>query len=258
MRELTELQHCFQNHLLRGGHVDSLPIVPTKKVSSETRMGIYYDGYRIRLREALGSNYPCLLVYLGEAMFNEIADAYLADWPSTFRSIRWFGDHLPDFLKTSEKYSHDWLVELADLEWKMAFAFDAADEQALTIEDIAVIPPECWSQMRFTVHPSLQRFNAQWNSVEIWQNLTEETPVTALQKLEQQECWVIWRRDYINRFYVLNHDEQQAFDALLRGDDFATICSDLCTMIDEQEVIMRVASFLKGWIQSGLLTTVTY
>jgi len=256
MAELAHLQTRFQHYLLDGGAADSLPIVGTQKVSIETRAGIYYEGYRIRLREALGSNYPCLQSYLGEASFNVLADAYINERPSTFRSIRWFGDQLPQFLQKSDRLETFWLSELADLEWKMAHAFDAADQAVLTIEAMAQIAPESWSQMCFTVHPSLQRFTSQHNIVEVWQNLTEGLSVDVL-KRELQEDWVIWRRDNMNRFYLLEADECCALDALIRGDDFSTICADLCTVIEEQEVITRAASLLKGWIQSGLLATIS-
>lgn len=257
MPELVQVQRCIQAYLLNGGSVDALPIVRTKKVSNETRAGIYFDGYRIRLREALASNYPCLCNYLGESVFNEIADDYLAENPSEFRSIRWFGDKLQHFLEKSRIEHHEWLAEMADLEWKMALAFDAADSESLTIEDIVQVSPQDWGKMRFTAHPSLQRFDALWNTLEIWQNLSEELPLCSLQKQNKPQPWVIWRRDYMNRYYLLSDDEQCALDGLLQGEDFATICSNLLTLIAEEQVVNRAASLLKGWVQSGLLSTIS-
>src|SRR5690606_13210963 len=125
MTTLATLQASFQRHVLGHEERFSDRIATPPAGSAEERIAIYRDAYRIRLREALASNYARLESLLGEAAFAEIADAYIEAQPSTFRSIRWFGDALPALLEAALP-AKPWLAELAQWEWAIAAAFDAA------------------------------------------------------------------------------------------------------------------------------------
>jgi len=88
----------------------------------------------------------------------------------------------------------------------------------------------------------------------MWQALTadEPTPVDALR--DTASPWLIWREQLITRFRSMTTDEQQALDALAAGANFNDICETLATLIPEEEVPMRAASLLKGWLAQGLIS----
>src|SRR5690348_15127611 len=104
MNHLMNLQNKFQSYLITADCDINVEIEETKKVSAETRLGIYRDAYRFRLIDALASNYPILQKYLGDDAFQELALLYIDAHPSLFRSIRWFGNQLENFLRKHEKY----------------------------------------------------------------------------------------------------------------------------------------------------------
>jgi len=257
MSTLRHLQNNFQAYLVKGKTAIEKNIVGTEKVSVATRLGIYGHAYCARLIDALADNYPVLRTYLGQEWFEEMAQAYLVKYPSTYRSIRWFGEDLEKFLTNEKEYQvQPYLAEIAAFEWKLSLVFDAADSETLRQEDLAKIAPEQWMDLRFRPHPSLHRIDLSWNVVPIWQALNEENPPPDPQKSATKVPYVLWRRDLINRFSSVPADEAWALDAILKGLDFGEICEGLCEWVAEEEAGLRMASLLKGWIQSGLLASV--
>ncbi|KTC84844.1 DNA-binding domain-containing protein [Legionella brunensis] len=255
MNNLFRLQEMFQNYLLTNQTNIEQYIIASEKVSAAVRLDIYLDAYRARLLECLASNFPVFKKYVGDEAFHTIGSAYLEKHPSPYRSIRWFGDNFSDYLSSQQEPC---LAELAQFEWCLALAFDAADAQTLTIEDIASISPECWANMTFLPHPSLQQTHFHWNIVPIWQAISnEQLPENPIEH-SQPLSWVIWRSNYVSRFYSLAEDESWAMTRMIQGASFGEICAGLCTWYDEQEVGMRAASLLKSWIQSGLLSNVKF
>lgn len=256
MTDLSSLQRDFQNHLLTGQKAIEQAIISTKKVSAETRLSIYHHAYHARLEEALTTNFPCLQSYLGDEAFHQLSMAYIASHPSNNRSIRWYGDKLPAYLIDYFQPAYHYLSELAQFEWTMTLAFDAADAPVFQLTQMAAIPAESWAGMSLKPHPSLYRMNFLWDSVELWEALAHEQVLEQVVKNTNPVPWVLWRHDYINRFYPLLEDESWAMDAILKGLSFGEICEGLCQWHTEEAVGQRAASLLKGWIQSGLISDI--
>ncbi|KGP62544.1 hypothetical protein EP47_11120 [Legionella norrlandica] len=255
MSTLLTLQKQFQEFIYSGQSSIKESIVQTELVPSETRLGIYKDSYRLRLIECLAANYPTLHAYLGTEEFEKLSTGYIAAYPSSYRSIRWYGDLLPEFIKNYYSKSCYYLYELAELEWKMTLAFDAADDSVVKVEDMAYIPPESWPNMQFVLHPSVHRLNFYWNVFPLWQTLTNNQDIPELNDSPIATAWVLWRgKDYIIQYYSLSEEEAWALDAMIQGMSFGALCEGLCQWIPEEEVGMKAASYLKNWIQNGLLS----
>ncbi|WED43586.1 DNA-binding domain-containing protein [Legionella cardiaca] len=253
MNKLLDLQEQFQNYLLNGQSNIKQGIVDSEKIPATLRLNIYLDAYRTRLLECLANNYPVFKNYVGSESFYEMGNDYLEKNPSSYRSIRWFGDNFSHYLKTQEKHA---LAELAEFEWGLTLAFDAADAPVLTIEEMAAISPDCWANMTFTPHPSLQQVHFYWNIVPIWQAVANEQQPENLIENTKSVSWVIWRSNYLSRFYSLTEDEAWAINAMLQGASFGEICAGLCEWFSEEEVGLQAASLLKSWIQSGLIAKI--
>ena len=259
MKHLLTLQNKFQEYLLHSQNDIFNYIVNTKKVPTDVRLSIYSHAYRARLLEALASNYPSMQIYLGEEQFEALGNAYIDRYPSHFRSIRWFGDKLENFLRENASYNDfPYLSELAKVEWLMTLVFDAANSDNVKLESLGSIPPECWVNMRFLPHPSAHLIQLSWNVVPIWKALfQDESPCELLQN-DLPISWIFWRSNLINQYCSLTNDEASAIDAMLKGSTFGEICEVLCQFLDEKEVPMRAASLLKGWISAGLIAEIKY
>ncbi|MFI4963401.1 MAG: DUF2063 domain-containing protein [Legionellales bacterium] len=254
MSELSQIQGQFQDFILRGHLGIDSSIVATEQVNVVTRLGIYKDAYRLRLLECLTNNFESLSLLLGAEAFEQLATAYLTAHPSTYRSVRWYGDSLADFIKQYYKKSRPYLSELAEFEWNLSLAFDAADEQIVQVEDMALIPPESWAGLQFIPHKSLQRMQCMWNVVPVWQALMEKQPVPEFESTSKATPFVIWRSlNYQTKFYSLADEEAWALDVMIQGLSFGELCEGLCQWVDADEVGMRAATYLKGWISQGML-----
>src|SRR3989344_5573117 len=246
MNTLRDLQSDFQSFLLRGREDIRIHVVGTDKVSAEQRLTIYYDAYRLRLLEALDSNYPVLHGWIGDEEFEKLGLAYLAAHPSTHFSIRYFGHELARFLAASETYrDKPFLSEMARFEWAMSEAFDAPDSALVRLEDMAAIDSGAWPSLRFTMQDSVRRLNLEWNVPTIWKAIDAEQAPPEPKRSEYPMSWLLWRQYLKTYFRSLSVDEAWALDAVANGGTFAMICEGLCEWIDAQHVAAHAAGLLK-------------
>lgn len=254
MSDLMMLQHDFQDYILTLNSPIDQSILSTEKVPAATRLGIYSFAYRARLIDALASNYPMLHVFLGDDEFEALGNAYLDQYPSSYRSIRWFGDQLADFVKQYyQQYSY--LVELVHIEWVMTLVFDASDAPLATLEVMSHINPEDWSAIHLEFHPAVRVLSLSWDMMPFWQALAEDqTPEEPVQG--EAVRWIFWRKELMIQYSPLPEDEAWAFGVMQEGGDFGQLCTGLCRWLSEEDAIMRAASLLKSWISAGLITKV--
>lgn len=253
MSQLATLQSQFQAAILTGNQ-DILPsIIATPNLGACARFAIYEHAYQERLIEVLTSHYPQLHSLLGDDDFANLSTTYIKANPSTHYSVRWFGHDFAGHLAVTKK-DMPYLAELAEFEWKLGLAFDSSEAPILALDTIANLPASSWGTMRFTPHPSLQRINCHWSVIPYWKSVQEQLSPLPFKEYAQTSPWIIWRQDLVNKFYSIAADEAVAIDALIAGLSFGSICETLYQWHDEEDIGMRAATLLKGWIQLGLLS----
>lgn len=168
METLAILQRSFLAALTGGDKTLLLAQLATRCVPRETGLDIYAHAYGARLREALDNDHHQLGRYLGDDLWEQLCTGYIAAHPSRYRSLRQFGDHLPEYLRTTEPFSaHPQIAELSAFERRLLDSFDAADAPYADWSELQSLPSEAWPDLRLRFQPSLQRYSAMWNSVEI-------------------------------------------------------------------------------------------
>lgn len=258
MNQLSKLQHTFQDCVLESAKPASTAwISAAGRAAPETQLSIYSHAYRARLKEVLASDFSAVLMALGDDHFDQLTDDYIETTPSHYFSLRDFGRRFPDFVlnlvsKNESYLGMQWLYELAIFEWALGQAFDAADTTLFSEQDMAAIAPEAWPELRFNLHPSVQRLDFNWNTVELWHALTGDNPEHIVAE-QDHSAWIIWRHQLTTRFRSLENDELLALNKLLEGGSFNDICETLIQVMDENEIPLRVATLLKSWIAHGLI-----
>jgi len=251
---LADIQEAFQRFLLAADSEIESHVVGTERVSVETRLGIYGDGYCSRLIEVLESTYPVLANLLGEADFQTLAAKYVATHESTFFSVRYYGHEMADFLAADTEYSKaPLLAELAKWEWAMTDAFDAADAEPIDSGVLAQVAPEDWAELRFEWSPSVQLLALEWNVPELWKAVTADTERPEPSLSLQPASWLIWRRELQIYFRPVAAEEAAVIAASRAGQSFGELCVLLCEHLGESEASLHAAGFLRGWVQSGLI-----
>ena len=255
MTALDKLQDAFQAYLLAAPNNAVAHIVDAGNLNAEQRLGVYAEAYKLRLLEALETDFVALHAHLGADEFRALGLAYIEARPSRHYSLRYFGQHMAAFL--SEALPHaktPLLAELAAFDWALTTAFDAADDRALTVEDMSAVEAHDWPHLRFRARASVQRLDLHWNSPAIWKAADSgadalPTPERALNVIP----WVAWRQGLDTFFRSLAVDEAYALDALMRDECFERICEGLCEWIDPEHAAARAAGFLRQWIADEML-----
>src|SRR5262249_35445799 len=138
MSTLAELQQAFQGYLLRKAPALIDHFVATTNADPEKRLRVYFDAYRLRLVEALATDYEALRALLGVQTFTAACRAYIDVTPSEFRNLRWYGGGFPEYLRINSPWRKRRILhELAVFEWTLTLAFDAPDATAIRFEDLA-------------------------------------------------------------------------------------------------------------------------
>ncbi len=252
MKLLAGIEARFQDNVLAGTAAIVADIEGRDDAFRDQRLGIYRDAYRLRLAEVLARDYEALHTCLGDEAFGELARAYLAAHPSTFRNVRWFGGLLARFIEDSPHYaSHPEFSELAQFEWALASAFDSPDDSPVRFDDVAAVPPAAWAGLRFRPHPGLQILELRSNAVAIWKAVTAGAPASAAEVADSPVTWVVWRKAYSPYFRSMASDEAWAANALIARSSFGDLCAGMCEWVPEEQAAARAAGLLRGWVEDG-------
>ena len=256
MKALLNLQEDFLGCMLEDRLDMAGQVVSTARADAEERVKIYVDGYRLRLLEVLQDNFTGLHALLGDEAFDRLGRAYIDAHPSTHPSVRWFSQHLADFLRRNPPYdAQPYLAEMAAFEWTQGLVFDASDAPVADLQVMTTIAPDAWAGLRFQLHPSVRFLALEWDIPSAWQVL-EAGEAPEFHQGDATATWLLWRADLLTHWRSLGEDEAWALTAATEGKNFGELCEGLCQWHDPSAVAMQAASFLKRWLTDGLLTAV--
>jgi hypothetical protein len=252
--KLRELQQDMQRHLLGEDSAAAAAIVDAPPLAAADRLAIYRNAYQVRLIDALHDTYPVLHGLLGDEAWLELGEAYVAAYPSVFRSIRWYGRELADFMARRPPYNDEPILsEVALLEWTLAEVFDAKDAEALQRAALSAVAPYAWGALTFEFHPSLRRLEFRWNTSAVWKAMSRDETPPAPELSVAPVAWLLWRQNLQNYFRSMSGVESAALDSALRGRNFGEICEDLNALLPEEEIPAAAASLLGTWADSGII-----
>jgi len=251
--DLETIQTEFQNYILGKNNFIKNNIVSYSNVSAETRLAIYQKSYFLRLIEVLQKDYLVLSILLGEEKFNQLASDYITAHPSQFRSARWIGYGLADFIKKNYPSSKHYLAEIATFEWLLTASFDQSDQPILSINDMAMIAPNQWANLTFNIHPCVYRAHFYWNILALWHASQHNKKRPFPQKLSTPVEVVIWRKNREVQFISLKPYEAFFLDAIKKGETFGLICEGLCEWFRTEQVSVKAAFLLKRFILDEMI-----
>jgi hypothetical protein len=216
------------------------------------RLAIYYDAYRLRLTEALSEAYGKTHAYIGDQLFNELGARYIAQHPSHYGNLRWFGGEFPTLVAQCLP-EHPVVAELAAFEWALGLAFDAADTPVLQAQQLQTLSAEDWEQVGFELQASVQWLTLHGNAPAIWLALEGGADSPAAVGVEPACTWLLWRRDLQPHFRSLDPAEALALQGLARGLCFSAVCAELAGAYSA-DVTPQVAAWLSGWLSEAVLS----
>jgi hypothetical protein len=206
-----------------------LPIKPSATMTPAERLDIYANMYFYRILDSLKEDFPQVLESIGEGLFHNLITDYLLKHPSSHYSLRYVGQHLPDFLQQhslAKDYPH--LVDLARLEYALLESFDASDEKVMKMHELQQVAPEQWGDLYLQLAPPVILLKGQWS----------EGPV------------IVWRQDFQVYYRHLDDVEHRLLSEAQDGRAFAELCEHATEFMDPQEVVTRLAGYLQGWVSN--------
>jgi hypothetical protein len=249
MPALVDLQKALQKHLLEENNAIVDCLVKPVKGSLADRLAIYANAYRLRFIEALQKEYLYLSNYLGEAVFTELAEAYIDEYPSHFYSIADFSKCFPQFLATA-RIEQGYLSELAQLIQTLSLSLEAADGPVLNQATLSEVPLQHWPSLCFKYHPSVHNLAFQWNTFTLWKALVQKiTPPVAYK--ENSYC-IVWRKELQSYAISVTEAEYSAFQAFQKGACFADVSEMVYRngLVAETETATYLASCLIRWLNN--------
>lgn len=252
--ELKQLQHQFMAYLLgqKKDIVNNIQSTPMR--SAEGRMDIYANAYRMRLKEAMTTDFEKLHTYLGDEQFDMLMDRYIDVYPSHTTSLRYFGNHVPELLEKPPFDEIPVLKELAIIERAFANSFDAKDAQFASVAQLAEVEPSLWAYLQLKLQNSLQILPFSYNTFAIWKALSDEATPPDVEKKAEDSLWVLWRKsDLISHYRPLSAAEAAALIAAQQGETFAEICERLLDFFSEEETPVQAVTMLQSWLQEEMV-----
>lgn len=175
-------------------------------LKGERGMQIYHRAYRERLAEVLADSYPKCQLYLGTALFEELAYQYIGAHPPKERHLGTYGAHFAVLLQSVYPDNPE-LPDLAQLEWALREVFDTTNVPAWTLADIGETGPEACLASGAVLHPSLSLHTVRTNAVTIWHAIDGDVEVPEVTLWAQPRTLAVWRKDLRPHFKSLDTEE---------------------------------------------------
>lgn len=251
---LAVLQTLFQQGVLEDYNEVLSDILPSRRLDSAARFGIYQQAYRARLAEFLSNDYPVLRAIVGDEAFGELAAAYVDATPSQHRNARWYGTALPDFMRQHEPWNTARaLSDLANFERALADTFDAPDSPVLDATALMQFGPEAQPRLRFTFVASLRQLTLLEGVTAAYEAILAETEA-AVPGAELEETVLIWRDAALDPLYrIFDADEALALTAAQDGARLEEVCALLALRHPEDAAASRAGLYIARWFADGLV-----
>lgn len=231
-------------------------IRPSRTLSAAERLDVYHGMYPLRMREALGGDYPALAHFLGDARFEALVAAYVQAHPSRSFTLNRLGDHLPAFLEHADLPRRAFCHDLARLELAVTQAFDAEETPRLTDADIALVNPDDWEHARLRPIAALRVLALRYPANAYVQSLRDDDHDHP--PIKRRDNWVaVYRRDYAVYRLELSRSAHDLLVGLAAGQPLgAAITTALARPTrprPEPEALFR---WFREWVSEGLFQAV--
>ncbi|MFI5396295.1 MAG: DUF2063 domain-containing protein [Candidatus Binatia bacterium] len=228
-----------------------------ERLSAIERLDIYANMYFYRMRDALKEDFSAVCSVVGDTTFHNLITDYLIARPPSHFSLRYAGKHFPPFLRRHPS-SCRWpfLADLANLEWAILDAFDAADAPVLEAPALAGVPQERWPELRFQLTPALRLLDLDWPVHEVWKHTQCGEPPA-----QPAPCAItlrVWRQNFRVYHRRIDTTERIALVTISEGASFAAVCERIVACDSEARGTERAAALLGEWLGDGLLSSFSF
>lgn len=250
---LQQLQTNFQQIVLKEECFGADWVSTSKQgLSSQSRLAIYHNAYRVRLIDVLRDTFEHTATYLGDEWFQGLASGFVQSHGSSRDNIGYYGQAFPEFL--AEQLSNDLEVaELAEMDWRLRRAFDGADSPVMTLDDLQHLINGERIINRLRPVPTLSLTKQGFNTLDIWHAINQDEHPPVVQQLPEPKDLVIWRKGHSPHFRSISTIEVTAINGLCSGDSLDAIGTTLAKNFPQTDAASEFGGMLHRWITEEML-----
>jgi len=242
-------------------------ILPSRRLTSEQRIGVYAYAYYARLLECLRCEFPALVSFLEEEIFNGLAVEYLQSHPSKSYTLGELGAHFHQFLLDNRHRAYgdrsgatggsevDWMdmmLDLAITERTYSEVFSGPGIEncvTLSADALAVVRPELIGAIRLTPAPCVRLLRLATRAHEYAIAVRKTPEPTPELPLFTETFLVITRRNYVVKTLEAERAEFLLLEQLVDGLPLEQAISQVCESagIDEASLAERIGAWFQRW-----------
>ena len=244
-------------------------IAPNRRLTAFERLEIYNRQYWFRVLTALDEDFTGLKAVIGANAFEKLSVAYISAHPSRSFTLRNLGSKLEQWLAANPQFAgrrHRLAIDVVRIEWAFVEAFDSAERDPLTLEQIATLD----AGSRLSLQPHLRLVALDYPADELVLGLhnhekrqTSEASVrheeareapAKLPRLRRRPTWLAAHRVDLSVFYLrLTREEFLTLAAIRQGLPLAGALSAgfAESRVPESRRAPRVREWFANWAELG-------
>jgi hypothetical protein len=251
MLSLRDMQRGFARSLLSGVSGHDMPGIRADGLSPAQRLAFYRTNVFGNYLAALRATYRVTERLTGRTQFRDLAERFIRDCPSVSGDLNRYGAEFSAFLRVSaESRDLPHLADVAQLEWLMDECFYDADHPPLSLVRLASVPPECYGQLVFELHPACRLLRSDYAIRRIWQAYQPGGAGAAAADPEQGGERLLIRRE---RFEVVIDLVDAGEFAMLRAFRAGAGFETAYAQAHAAQTGFDPGTFLQRWVLNGVL-----
>lgn len=222
-----------------------------EKIPSIRRLDVYAEGYFFRILECLSKDFPKTKRALGDDSFSRIVSQYLKAFPSQFSSIDEVGCEFARFVSEQSELPHEWVPDVARLEWSQIEAFYAR-ETAIIANWWERANLDDGANLCFQVHPSVQMISSRFALPKIFESLDSGGLIHPTPQFQTPSYLIVYRHD---DFHCWDEVEKPVFEVLLKIKSGQSLDEATSKLGDEHAT--EISNAFSRWVGRGILCGVS-
>jgi len=225
MPSLRDIQQHFVAALLHD-RPDLAGIIADGRFAATRHLQVYRNNVFESLTAALRAVYPAIARLVGDGFFRYTAHEYVVQYPPTGGNLHDFGGRFAEFLfGFPAAAGHEYLPDVARLEWAWHEAFHAAEAAPLDPSSLAEVPPAQYAALRFILHPSARLVTSRFPLAALWEaNILADGEVPELDLKSGADELLVIRRGLTVAVERLAQGEYALLETIARQQPFGDAC----------------------------------
>jgi hypothetical protein len=187
-------------------------------ITLPARLKVYRNNIVGSLTDLMLASFPVMQELVGKAFLEQTARSFILSNPPEQGCLTWFGRGFDVFLENfSPAKSLPYLPDIARLEIALNEAYYAADDLALTPQDLSAIEPENLAATQFPLRDSVNLIKSSFPILDIHAFCLKNDPSETLDISGEGTNIMVYRPELETQIIALKADEFQMLAALQSG-----------------------------------------